>query len=58
MNISHNYCRFDEELLERKSTTEIEMSGEITPKCLDDVVLSELMYIPSPLFFSKPDYSD
>lgn len=58
MNISHNYSCFDEEHLDRKNTTEMEMSTEITPKCLDDAVLSELMYIPSPLFFSKPDYSD
>jgi len=58
MNISHNYSGLSDNKNSRGPGVETQHYSDLTPHCLDEESLRELINIPSAMFLSRPDASD
>ncbi|MDH5217585.1 MAG: hypothetical protein OEX19_07810 [Gammaproteobacteria bacterium] len=58
MNISHNYSGLSDDKNLHGGVSEMQLFSDLTPHCLDEEALRELINIPSTLFHSRPESSD
>lgn len=58
MNISHNYSGLSDDKSLRGAGAENQHYSDLTPHCLEEDALRELINIPSAIFYSTPEISE